>query len=83
MQLRLKNLQVQTSTIGSYKFVREAEATEFVLFSAPGKGKLHENRNNRNNQNKDIYECMLELITNVFFVNVNVPKVFFCRDVVK
>ena len=35
---------MQTGTIGSYKFVREAEAIEFVLFSTPEKGKLHVNR---------------------------------------
>ena len=28
-----------------FKFVREAKAIKFVLFSAPGKGKSHVNRN--------------------------------------
>ena len=34
---------MQISTIGIYKFVREAEAIEFVLFSTPEKDKLHVN----------------------------------------
>ena len=37
-------MQVQIGTIGSYKFIREAKAIAFVLFSAPEKGKSHVNR---------------------------------------
>ena len=36
---------MQRGTLGSHKFVREAEAIELVLFSTPGKGKSHVNRN--------------------------------------